>query len=104
MKFSELKSVILSNRTILLDVSHVKSAGDELKTESGFVIGKVEVSEVPSYGYVVAFDPTLQGMKVGDVVPIAQTGALRAFDWPNKDKSQKIVSMRFEAVDGAIEI
>lgn len=104
MKFSELKGVTLSNRTVLLDVSHVKMVGDELKTESGVVYGRVEQSEIPAYGYVVAHDQSLDGIKVGDIVPIAQQGSLRAFEWPGKPKDQKIVAMRFEAVDGVIEI
>lgn len=101
-KFSEL-SVSLTNKTVILDVTHVKSVGDELKTESGFVIGKVEQSEVPTYGYVLAFDPALDYLEVGDIVPIAQPGTLRIFDWPNKSKDQKVVSIRADYIDGVIK-
>lgn len=102
-KLADLKSVTLSNRTILLDVSHVKTVGDEV-TQGGIVIGKVTQSEIPTYGYVVAVDPELKGVKVGDLIPIAQAGTLRQFEWPGKPKDHKIVSMRFDMVDGVIEI
>lgn len=99
-KLSDL-NVTLTNKTILLDVSHVKSQGDEI-TQGGIVIGKVLQSEIPTYGVVVAFDPTVD-VKVGDIVPIAQAGLLRSFDWPDKSKDQKILAMRFEYVDGVIK-
>jgi hypothetical protein len=99
-KLSEL-NVTLTNKTVLLDVSHVKQQGDEL-VQGGIVVGKVFQSEVPTYGYVVAFDPAIETLKVGDVVPIAQPGSLRVFDWPEKPKDQKIVSIRFEFIDGVI--
>lgn len=100
-KLSEL-NVTLTNKTVLLDVSHVKQQGDEL-VQGGIVVGKVFQSEVPTYGFVVAFDPTIDTLEVGDCVPIAQAGALRVFDWPEKSKDQKIVSMRFDLIDGVIK-
>ena len=100
-KISEL-NVTLSNKTVLLDVSHVKQQGDEL-VQGGIVVGKVFQSEVPTYGFVVAFDPTIDTLQVGDCVPIAQPGSLRTFDWPEKSKDQKIVSIRFEFIDGVIK-
>jgi hypothetical protein len=99
-KLSEL-NVTLTNKTVLLDVSHVKQQGDEL-VQGGIVIGKVFQSEVPTYGFVVACDPTVD-LKVGDIIPIAQPGSLRTFDWPEKAKDQKIVSIRFEFIDGVIK-
>lgn len=100
-KISEL-NVTLSNKTVLLDVSHVKQQGDEL-VQGGIVVGKVFQSEVPTYGFVVAFDPAIDTLQVGDCVPIAQPGSLRTFDWPEKSKDQKIVSIRFEFIDGVIK-
>lgn len=100
-KFSELQ-VTLTNKTVLLDVTHVKAQGDEL-TQGGIVIGRVQQSEVPTYGFVVAFDPTIDTLEVGDCVPIAQAGLLRSFDWPEKSKDQKILAMRYEYVDGVIK-
>lgn len=100
-KLSEL-NVTLTNKTVLLDVSHVKAQGDEI-TQGGIVIGKVQQSEVPTFGFVVAFDPAITTLEVGDCVPIAQAGSLRVFDWPEKSKDQKIVSMRFEFIDGVIK-
>lgn len=100
-KFSEL-NVVLTNKTILLDVSHAKEQGDDL-IEGGIVLGKVYQSEVPTYGYVVAFDPAIETLKVGDIVPIAHAGALRVFHWPEKSKAQKIVSLRFDMIDGVIK-
>lgn len=102
-KFADLKNVTLTNNTILLDVSHVKQAGDEL-IQGGIVVGKVTQSEIPTYGTVVAVAPSIETVKPGDLIPIAQTGSLRAFEWPGKPKDQKIVAMRYEAVDGVIEI
>lgn len=101
-KLSEL-NVVLTNKTVLLDVTHVKAQGDEL-TQGGIVIGRVQQSEVPTYGYVMAFDPAIETLKVGDIVPIAQAGSLRVFDWPEKSKDQKVVAMRYEFIDGVISL
>lgn len=102
-KLADLKNVTLTNKTVLLDVSHVKSQGDEI-TQGGIVIGKVLQSEVPTYGVVLAFDPAIESLKIGDIVPVAQSGSLRTFDWPEKSKDQKVVAMRFEFVDGVISL
>jgi hypothetical protein len=102
-KLADLKNVTLTNKTVLLDVSHVKAQGDEI-TQGGIMIGKVLQSEVPTYGYVVGFDPAIETLKIGDVVPIAQAGSLRVFEWPGKSKDQKVVSMRFEFIDGVISL
>ncbi len=63
------KQFSLTNKAILLDLNHVKSVGDEI-TQGGIVLGTVQVSESPTYGTVVAYDPELEGkIAVGDVIP-----------------------------------
>lgn len=95
----------LINKTILLDVSHAKQAGDELRTDSGFVIGKVEVSETPMYGVVVQADPQLaETFPVGAVVPLPSTGLLRSFEYPGKPKELKVVAIRADLLDGVVTI
>jgi len=102
-KLADLTRVTLTNKTVLLDVTHVKAQGDEI-TQGGIMIGRVLQSEVPTYGYVVGFDPAIETLQIGDLVPIAQAGSLRTFDWPDKSKDQKVVAMRFEYVDGVIKL
>lgn len=93
----------LTNKAILLDLSHVKSVGDEV-IQNGFVIGKVQVSEPPTYGIVVAYDPELEGsVAVGDVVPLPTTGVLRMFDYPGKDPKTKLSIIRFDMIDGVVK-
>ena len=97
------KQFSLTNKAILLDLNHVKSVGDEI-VQSGIVIGKVQVSETPTYGTVVAYDPELEGkLSVGDVVPLPTTGVLRMFDYPGKDKKNQIAIIKFDLIDGVIK-
>jgi hypothetical protein len=99
-----LPAIKLTNKTVLLDVSHVKQAGDDLY-QGGILIGKVQQSEIPTYGYVVQADEAVADMyQVGMVVPIPTPGVLRVFEWPGKSKDRKIVAVRAEALDGVIAV
>ena len=103
-KLEDLSNLTLINNTILLDVSHVKMQGDDLY-EGGILLGKVQQSEVPTYGYVVAVsEGAIDRFSIGDIVPIATPGILRQFDWPGKPKNHRIVSVRVDAVDGCLQL
>lgn len=93
------KELIMFNRSVLLDVSHVAKAGDEKKLGT-IVVGRHEVSEIPTYGTVVAVSAELAGqVEIGSTVSIAIPGVLRTVDWPGKDEKLRLVSMRMENVD-----
>lgn len=96
--------ITLTNKTILLDVSHAKTQGDEI-TQGGIVIGRVMQSEVPTYGVVVQADPTLsETFPVGAIVPIPGPGILRQFEYPGKDPKRKVLAVRADALDGVVAI
>ncbi|MNC15757.1 hypothetical protein D3C76_102590 [compost metagenome] len=93
----------LTNKAILLDLSHVKSVGDEI-TQGGIVLGTVQVSETPTYGTVVAYDPELEGkIAVGDVIPLPSTGVLRSFEYPGKGPKTKVAIIKFDMIDGVVK-
>ena len=97
------KQFSLTNKAILLDLNHVKSVGDEI-TQGGIVLGTVQVSESPTYGTVVAYDPELEGkIAVGDVIPLPTTGVLRMFDYPGKDPKTKLSIIKFDLIDGVVK-
>lgn len=99
-----LPKIKLTNKTVLLDVSHVKVVGDDLY-QGGILIGKVQQSEVPTYGYVIQADEAVADMyQVGMIAPIPTPGVLRIFEWPGKTKDQKIVAVRADALDGVISL
>lgn len=94
----------LTNKTVLLDVSHAKTAGDEI-TQGSIVIGKVLQSEVPTYGVVVLADESIADIyPVGAIVPIPGPGILRAFDYPGKDPKAKVLAVRADALDGSVTL
>ena len=98
-----LDKINLTNNSILIDLSHVKSQGDEI-VQSGIVLGRVQVSETPSYGIVLAFDPALADkVAVGDCIPLPTTGVLRAFDFPGKGEKTKVAVIRFDLIDGVVK-
>lgn len=90
-------NIKIFNRSVLLDVRHVAIAGQE-KFMGGIVVGRHEISEVPTYGIVVAYDPTLS-VDIGDIISIPTPGVLRAVDWPGKPKDLRVVSMRMDNID-----
>lgn len=93
------KTLTLHNRSVLLDVSHVAKAGDEHKV-GDIVIGVRQVSEVPTYGTVLAVSDELVGVvEVGSTVAIPMQGILRTVEWPGKDDKLRLVSMRMDNVD-----
>lgn len=97
------KQFSLTNKAILLDLNHVKSVGDEI-TQGGIVLGTVQVSETPTYGIVLGYDPELEGkVAVGDAIPLPTTGVLRMFDYPGKDKKTQIAIIRFDLIDGVVK-
>lgn len=99
---SNTPKITLTNKTVLLDVSHAKQQGDEI-TQGGIVIGKVLQSEVPTYGIVVAADPAIADIyPEGAVVPIPGPGVLRQFDYPGKDTTRKVLAVRADALDGSV--
>lgn len=97
------KQFSLTNKAILIDLSHVKSVGDEVVSAGGIVTGKVEVSGTPTYGTVVAYDSALEGLvAVGDVIPLPTTGVLRMFDYPGKDPKSKLSIIKYDLIDGVV--
>lgn len=106
MNYSDLKRTKLTNGSILIDVSHAKTVGDKMYSDSGIALGIVQVSEVPSYGVVVDYSPELvdKGVKKGQIIPIPVGGVLRVIDWPGKPKDLKLSVIRFDNVDCLIEI
>lgn len=98
-----LEKINLTNKSILIDLSHVKDKGDEV-VQGGIVLGTVQVSETPTYGVVLAYDPSLEGkVEVGDVIPLPTTGVLRMFEFPGKTKQDKVAVIRFDLIDGVVK-
>lgn len=98
-----LNKIVLTNKSILIDLNHVKEKGDEI-VQGGIVLGNVQVSETPTYGTVVAYDPTLEGkVEVGDVIPLPTTGVLRMFDFPGRSPKTKVAIIRYDLIDGVVK-
>ena len=98
-----LNKIVLTNKSILIDLNHVKEKGDEI-VQGGIVLGNVQVSETPTYGTVVAYDPALEGkVEVGDVIPLPTTGVLRMFDFPGRSPKTKVAIIRYDLIDGVVK-
>lgn len=94
--------ITLHNRSILLDCNHAVSIGDEV-SQGGIVLGVAQTSEVPTYGKVVAVSEDIADkVLVGDIIPLPTTGVLRSFDYPGKDKKQKLAIIRYDLIDATI--
>ncbi|UOL48804.1 hypothetical protein [Pseudomonas phage Astolliot] len=93
--------ITLHNRSILLDCNHAVSVGDEV-SKSGIVLGVAQTSEVPSYGIVLQVSPDIENVFPGDIIPLPTTGVLRSFDYPGKDKKNKLAIIRYDLIDATI--
>lgn len=93
----------LLNKSILIDLSHVKSVGDEVVSAGGIVTGNVQVSETPTYGTVIAVADGIETIEVGDIIPLPTTGVLRQFEWPGKTKKDKVAIIRLDMIDGVVK-